>query len=118
MKNIFKQNNRKFKVGLKKKITITDIGSIELNEDELLKLISKEGIEHNLIKKDFGYYLTESINKRLINNGYKVAITKNNDNLFFIMLVEISKIKKFEKYLIDEKNTLVCWLPNKSMLDK
>ena len=117
MTNIYKKDNRKFKVGINNEILITDIGSIELNSNELITLISKEGMEHELCKKDFGYYLTQSINKRVINKGYKVAITKNKDNLFFIMLVEISKIKLFQKYLTDEKNTLVCWLPNKSMTD-
>ena len=116
MDNIYKKNKRMFKVGINKDIEINDIGSLKLNDNDLITLVSSDGMKHEVCKKNFGYYLTQSFNNRFIKNGYKVALIKNEKNLFFIMLVETNKVNLFNEYLEKEKNSLVCWLPSDKMI--
>ena len=52
------KKNRKFKVGLKKDITIYDKGKIQLENNEMISLISSNTKDHDICKKAFGYYLS------------------------------------------------------------
>ena len=51
MNNIYKKNKRMFKVGINKDIEINDIGSLKLNDNDLITLVSSDGMKHEVCKK-------------------------------------------------------------------
>ena len=91
-------------------IEIRDCGKIKLDDNELISFITKSNKEYDFTAKDWGFYVTPSINVRLKKEGFKVAIVKNKIEKIFIMAVEKNKIKLFEKYCSDEQQSIIQWL--------
>lgn len=103
---------RKFLVG-KNKIEILHKADIFLDDNELITLLTNKKNEYDIVKKDWGYYATPSINSRLKNNNFKTALVINEKKQVFIMLIEKSKKQLFVKYLKKEKNRVISWLDEK-----
>ena len=103
---------REFKVGLDNQIVIKDCGTIHLTPDEQITFVTGDGKEYDVARKDWGFYATPSMNGRLKNFGFKTALVKNSNGMFYIMLVEKQKVEVFKRYLMNEKNSLVKWLDN------
>ena len=102
------KKNRSFKVG--KNIQLKMVGDIFLNDNELITFKDKKK-EFDITKKNWGYYATPSIDKRLKNNGYSTAIIRNKKTKnIFVVLVEKNKKKLFLKYIKDENIKVVKWL--------
>ena len=97
MRLIKKKKARKFKVGWDKKVILKDVGSLYLNSDEnitIKNLNNKK--EYDICKKEWGFYGTPSLNKRLKKFGYKSALVKNTVfGTFGIMIVDEEKKKFF-----------------------
>tara|TARA_E500000178_G_scaffold356643_1_gene436543 strand:+ start:7196 stop:7564 length:369 start_codon:yes stop_codon:yes gene_type:complete len=110
------KRKRLFKVGVDKKISLKDVGSIKLNNDENITFVDKNSKEYDVCKKNWGYYATPTINKRLKNFGYLTGLVHNKElNTFVINIVDIKKKKIFFKYLKKENMKLICWLTNKNL---
>lgn len=111
-----KKNNRKFKVGKKNDIIITDAGSIFLKNDELVTL--KDGKkEFDIGKKNWGYYGTPTLNKRLPNFGYTAALIRHKVfDTYAVLIVDKKKKKIFLNYLKKEDMIIICWLNNKNLM--
>ena len=63
---------RKFEVGdTEPTITLSHVMDLILEADEQITLVSKEGKEVDICKKEWGYYATPSLNGRLKNFGYR-----------------------------------------------
>ena len=103
-----KKKVRKFKVG-KNNITIKEVAKILLNDDEQVTFVNKK-TEYDVVRKNWGYYATPSINKRLKSKGFKTALVINENKQIYIMLVEKEKIKLFNKYCKEEKQKKLLWL--------
>ena len=101
---------RVFVVGKNKNISISDCGSINLEHNEQVTFLTDDGKEYDVVSKEWGFYATPSINKRLAAQGFKTALVKSSNGMFYIMLVDKNKITLFENYLSQEKNYLVKWL--------
>ncbi len=99
-----------FKVGLAQQITIKDCGQIQLDPDEQVTFVTPQGAEYDLVRKDWGYYATPSVNDRLKRFGFKTALVRNSKGQVYIMLVEHERVADFERYLAEEKNFLQQWL--------
>ena len=105
-----KKQRRKFKTGTNKNIVnITHVADIKLNNDELINFKFGKS-NYDFVKKNWGFYATASIDKRLKNEGFKTAIVKNIFLNKHIMVVHKSKIGKFKKYCKDHKQIIVKWL--------
>ena len=76
---------RKFKVGIKE-TTLKDFGKIYLNNNEQLTFIKKKS-EFDIVKKNWGYYATPSINKRLKRFNFRTFLTQNSHKFIFVMIV-------------------------------
>tara|TARA_B000000475_G_C15784102_1_gene360665 strand:+ start:193 stop:558 length:366 start_codon:yes stop_codon:yes gene_type:complete len=113
---IIKKRTRKFKVNFDLKIS--DRGDISLSENEMINLITK-GKKNEIVAKKWGFYLTPSINKRLIHNGFRCAIIVNQKKKFFLTLVVNNKksLKNFKSYLRKDKQKLVTYLSNKKLTE-
>ncbi len=92
-------------------ITIKDYGKIELNENDMITLITESGKECDITAKEWGFYLAPSINARLRQNGFKVALVRNQEGKLFINAVEIDKTVQFIEYLsANQDSRILCWL--------
>ena len=107
MKMKIKKKPRVFTVN---NIEIRDCGKIKLDKNELISFVTKSGKEYDFVAKEWGFYVTPSINGRLKKEGFKVAIVKNKIEKIFITAVEKNKIKLFEKYCSDEQQSILQWL--------
>jgi hypothetical protein len=107
---IFKKP-RKYNVGLDNNITIKDLGKIELKPNEQLTFTNGK-YEYDLCKKDWGFYSTPSINKRLKKFNFEVYLVKNSLNNIYLWTIEKKNKNKFLKYLKDENHTIVTRLDN------
>ena len=107
---------RKFKAGKREnKIVISDFGDLHLSPDEQITIVSDNGKRHDFTCKDWGFYSTPSINGRLKNEGFKSALVENIKGQVYIMSVEKDRIDLFEKYCIDENQTIIEWLDEREL---
>ena len=111
---IFKKKIRKFKVN--NNLQIKDNGEIIFSKNEMVSINIKNK-KNEITAKNWGFYLTPSINVRLKKNGFKCAIIKNKQNKFFFCLVIKNKkeINSFYKYLKKDKQYLVSFLNLKKL---
>ena len=111
---IFKKKIRKFKVN--KDLQIKDNGEIIFSKNEMVRINIKNK-KNEITAKNWGFYLTPSINVRLKKNGFKCAIIKNKQNKFFFCLVINNKneINSFYRYLKKDKQYLVSFLNLKKL---
>lgn len=106
---------RTFAVGQTGNITLSDMGFVVLDRDEQLTFVTEAGTEFDVVRKNFGYYATPSLNRRLPSKGLRPALTRNEAGRFYILLVEIGKESQFESYLKAEEQTLVAWLDDATL---
>jgi len=83
------------------KIMLKDVGYIELEVSETFGLKHGNKIVNDISRKNWGYYLTNSINFRLDERNYFVSIIRNDLDHLFIVLVDSKRIDDFEQYLLD-----------------
>jgi hypothetical protein len=105
-----KETPRKFMVGLKKLIAISDCGYAKLKPDEQITLKTNSNKGYDITAKEWGFYATPSLNARLIDYGFKSAMVRNRFGKYYIMLVEINKLDCFFRYISDEKLEILEWL--------
>ncbi len=106
---------RKFSVGLKRDIEISDCAHIYLNSNEQVTFKTDDGAEHDVCRKEWGFYATGSVNGRLPAHGLKAGLVKGHAERYCIMLVEEGKEKGFNEYLDHDQNRLVCWLDDENL---
>lgn len=92
------------------KIKIRDLGDIELMPNEQITFVKKSGSRFDFVSKDWGFYATPSVNKRLKNENFKTAIVQNNKGNVYIMVVETEKLKSFKEYCKMEDQRILEWL--------
>lgn len=103
------RKKRKFSVGLKKQITINHKANIFLKDDEMITFVTKKKSQYDITKKNWGYYISQSINKRVKDEGFKIAMVTNIFGRKYLMAVEKSNTNLFKKYCSEEKFK-VKWL--------
>ena len=109
------KKNRKFKVGKKNRISLTHVATITLKKDEIITF-KEEKKEYDFGKKDWGYYGTPTLNKRLKNFGYLAALVRNKIlDTYIVLIVDKKKKKAFFKYLKSEEMKVICWLNYKNL---
>ena len=112
------KNNRRFFVGKNRNIILTDVGSIFLKDNENITFKNEKKMEYDICKKNWGYYGTPSLNKRLNKFGFIGALVKNKAlKTYAVMIVDKGKKKLFLRYLKKEDMILICWL-NENNLKK
>ena len=109
MKIKINKKKRNFEVGRGKKITIKDVAKIYLKPNEQVTFVTSNRGNHDVTRKDWGFYATQSVNSRLKKN-FKTALVINPLKRIFIMLVERNKIKNFKLYCKQENQKVLIWL--------
>jgi len=93
-------------------VTISDLGKIILEPNELVSFQTSLGHECDFVAKKWGFYPTSSVNKRLKKEGFKTALVRGEDNKIQINVVEKDKINLFKNYIQSHKDSkkILCWL--------
>jgi hypothetical protein len=107
MKFLENRPARSFEAGTLKKIKIKHVGTVELETNEQITFSGQQNSEVDVVKKEWGYYVTPSINKRLINFGIVTYLVQNSKGHIFIMLSEPGEEDKFRKYLMDTNQKII-----------
>ncbi len=107
---------RKFRVGIKRQVELSDCGRIELRADEQVTFTTDAGSEYDVARKSWGFYATPSLNGRLPRFGLRPALVKGLEEKFFVMLVERGHEEAFRAYLAAEGLALLRWLDDERFL--
>ena len=54
---------------------------------------------YDVVKKEWGYYATPSVNGRLKKFGYKTALVKNIEGMIYVMIVDKERADLFHEYI-------------------
>ena len=110
---------RQFAVGASPQITLSDCGSIEMEPDEQVTFLTDKKDEYDIVKKEWGFYATPSLNGRLPSFSIKPLLVKNLDSgRFFILLLEKGKDSIFEEYCRKENIAVLAELDDPNDLSK
>lgn len=101
---------RWFKVGVKD-IEISHVANVVLEPDEMITFISPGNREYDVVAKDWGYYATPSIGRRLRSFSMRAALMRNVDTRqAFVVLVFDDKVLDWREYMKSERQELIMWL--------
>ena len=118
MKFTPQQPPRAFQVGPTGQITLLDYGKIRLEPNEQVTFTLPEGGEYDVVRKEWGFYATPSLNGRLEQYGLRGVLIKNRaTGKFFVLLVEKGKEKQFDDYCRQENLAVVAWMDTSSALE-
>lgn len=101
---------REFRVGADQRTTLKDCVHIKISPDEQVTFFTDSGAEYDVVRKDWGFYATPSINQRLSSFGFRTALVMNAQGKLYVMLVEAGKEGSFYDYLQAESQEVVSWL--------
>jgi ribosomal protein S18 acetylase RimI-like enzyme len=109
---------RAYRAGPATEVVIRDCGRLLLDADEQITFVTADGAEHDVARKDWGFYATASLNARLPEHRLHGALVRNDGGRYYIFLMEEGKRAAFETYLRDERQTVVAWLDDTATLDR
>jgi hypothetical protein len=111
-----KRPPRVFQVGNVEKFPMRDCGTLRLEADEQVTLVTESGAEYDVARKDWGFYATPSLNGRLASFGLRAVLVRNPSERYFVLLVEKDKQAQFDAYVKSERLALVCWMDSDDKL--
>ncbi|MEW5744456.1 MAG: hypothetical protein AB1805_03305 [Nitrospirota bacterium] len=94
-------------------INLKDMGSIFLEHNEQVTFTTASNKNNDIVRTEWGFYLGNSINWRLREQGFKTALVVSragNEPRLYINLVEQERMNDFFDYLKHYHSELVCWL--------
>lgn len=113
MKFTEKSPPRRFAVGNAEKFEMSDCGTLALDPNEQITLVTENGAEYDVARKDWGFYATTSLNGRLQSFGLRGVLIQNRiTGRYFVLLVERERADAFNAYLAAENLRIVHWLDN------
>jgi hypothetical protein len=93
-------------------LKLSDMGDVWLASDEQLTFRMPTGAGNDIVRKDWGFYLTNSLNVNLRSQGFKTALVSSGatDPRFYVLLVDAGKLDAFDAYLKEFGMKLAAWL--------
>jgi hypothetical protein len=101
---------REFGVGHDGRTRIHHCGNLRLEPDEQVTLVTASGTEYDVVRKQWGYYATPSLNQRLPAHGLRPVLVHNDAGRLYLLLVERNEEVSFEQYVTAERLSVVTWL--------
>lgn len=109
---------RRFAVGNALKFDMKDCGTLVLDPDEQITLMTPGGAEFDVARKDWGFYATPSLNGRLMQFGLRGVLIKNRGTgRYFVLLVEQGREDAFDVYCNQENLVVITWLDTSEALE-
>jgi hypothetical protein len=110
---------RTFRVGPGAKIVLSDTGTVFLEVDEQVTFKTSAGTEFDVVRKNFGYYATPSVNKRLVDFNFRTVLVRHRTSRrAYVLLVERGWEETFYDYCKWDNLRVVCWLSDNESLDR
>ena len=109
---------RKFLVGHGPRVEISDCGTVQLSANEQVTFLTANNLEYDVVRKEWGYYATPSLNGRLADNDLRAVLTKNQSGYFYVLLVERGHEPAFHRYLGEEDMSILAWIDSGEVLSK
>jgi len=92
-------------------ISLTDVGDLYLGVDEQVTVRVDGTRGNDVVRKPWGFYLTNSLNGTLRAHRMKTALARNvGSGRLYVMLVEDDKVSEFQAYLAEFGMQLLAWL--------
>lgn len=94
-------------------IELHDMGEIALEVDEQVTFRLESGRGNDVVRKAWGFYLSNSLNANLSGQGLRTALVISNASSpprLYINLVEVDKMAVFEAYLVEVNAQVITWL--------
>ena len=94
-------------------IELKDMGTISLAPDEQLTIETDSGKSNDIVRKEWGFYLSNSVNWNLKKQDFKTAVVVSFASVpsrIYINLVEVEKMNAFREYLSQYDAKVICWL--------
>jgi hypothetical protein len=93
-------------------ISLRDMGDLYLAEDEQVTVRLAPDRGNDVVRKSWGFYLTNSLDGTLRAQGIKTALVRSGSDLprLYVLLVDKDKVEEFTSYLAHYSLQLVRWL--------
>ena len=93
-------------------ISLRDMGDLHLAEDEQVTVRLTPDRGNDVVRKSWGFYLTNSLNGTLRAQGIKTALVRSGSepSRLYVLLVDQDKLEEFAGYLARYSLQLVRWL--------
>jgi hypothetical protein len=118
MKISLRDPPRRFDADGTGRLVLSDAGSIELAADEQVTFVAPSGSEYDVVRKEWGYYATPSLNSRLPGRGLRPVLLRNRSGRFFVCLVESDRERRFADYLQSANLHVLGWLDDAATLER
>lgn len=118
MKSSPRHPPRRFDADGTGRFVLSDVGSIELAADEQVTFVAPSGSEYDVVRKEWGYYATPSLNGRLAARGLRPVLLRNRSGRFFVCLVERDRERQFADYLQNAGLRALGWLDDAATLER
>lgn len=100
---------RRFAVGHDGAITLHHVLDLWLAPDEQVTIRTDAGGELDVVRKDWGFYATPSLNGRLPQFGLRACLVVSGDRRY-VLLVEHGRESAFRAYLREQGMRVLHWL--------
>lgn len=94
-------------------LELRDMGDLTLDLDEQVTLRTPSGRTNDIVRKDWGLYLSNSVNANLLGQGWRTALVVSNTSdppRYYLNLIEVDKMESFLAYLREHRCAVACWL--------
>jgi hypothetical protein len=92
-------------------LVLVDTGDLYLDEDEQVTIRLGPDRGNDVVRKSWGFYLTNSLNGTLRSQAIRTALARNPaSERLYVLLVDEQKLDDFNAYLVEFGMELVRWL--------
>ena len=92
-------------------IKLKDMGDLHLGIDEQITVRLTADRGNDVVRKPWGFYLSNSLNGTLKAQGIRTALVENRESRrTYLMLVDKDKVPEFDAYLAEYGMHVVRWL--------
>ena len=110
---------RTFRVGHDRSIEIRHSADVELEQDEQVTFVTPSGTEFDVVRKQWGYYATPSLNSRLSDHDLRAVLVRGSrTGRMYVLLVERGHEEAFQEYIDWDGLRIVCWLDSDDAVDE
>lgn len=99
-------------------VRLTDCAHIELEADEQVTFKTESGAEYDVLRKEWGYFATPSLNGRLEQFGLRAGLVKSANGRYFVVLVERGHEPAFQNYVNQHEYSIICWMDSSDALER
>jgi hypothetical protein len=110
---------RTFRVGRAREVEISHCADVELDPDQQVTFTATSGSEFDVVRKDWGYYATPSLNGRLRDHGLRAVLVRGDrDGRMYLLLVERGREGAFDRYVDRHELRIVSWLDDDDAVER